>query len=203
MGFYVEPLSFCQENSYYESGFRNYRVVEDDVTGHSDPTYQDLTPSRNASESAILLGDYFSHFVWDEYKLSDGYDAFGDRFNDTEMVKNSSELFGWNENKLSEGFDGLDMVKDPYRHKELYETYESSEKERGTQFEVEHILPWFNCDFGFQYRVDEDYGAAEPKSKYSQSWESWDEMGLYEKIFGNWHYISRSDNESRVEPGPA
>lgn len=191
MGFYVEPLSFCQDNSSYRSGFHNYRDGEDDVTGHSDSTYQDLTPSHDASGSAILLGDYFSHFVWDEYKFSEGYDAFDDRFNGLEMVKDSSDLVGGNESKFSEGSDGLDMVKDPYRHRELYETYECSDKERETQFEVERI-PWFNRDFGFQYTVNEDYGAAELKSKYSQSWESWDEMGLYEKIFGNWHDMLRS-----------
>lgn len=201
MGFYVEPFSYCQENSSYTSAFHYYRDGEDDITEH-DPPYQDLTPSHYAPESAILLGDYFSHFVWDEYTVPEGYDAFSDRFNGMEMVKDSSDLVRWNESKFSEGSDRLDMVTDPYRHKKLYETYQCSDKERETQFEVEHV-PWYNCDFGFQYRVDEDYGAAEFKSKYSQSWESWDEMGLYEKIFGDWHDMLRSDNESRAEAGHA
>ncbi|KAK1392633.1 hypothetical protein POM88_011689 [Heracleum sosnowskyi] len=97
MGFYAEPLSYCQENSFYKSSFHDYRDGEDDVPERAYLGYQDLTPSHNASESAILLGDYFSHFAWDKYKISEGYDAFDDRFNGLEMIKDSSDLVGWNE----------------------------------------------------------------------------------------------------------
>lgn len=192
-GFYVEPLSYCQEDFFYKSGFQDYRDGDDDVSEHADPSYRDLTPTHNASGSANLLGDYFSHFVgWDGYKFSEGCDAY-ERFNGLEMVKDPPNFVGWDERKFSEAcdglydrFTGLEMVKDPYRDEELYEH-----------------SPWFDCDLGFQYRVDEDYGAAELKSRYSQSWESWDETGLYEKIFGNWHHMLISDTESRVEAGLA
>ncbi|WOG91230.1 hypothetical protein DCAR_0310478 [Daucus carota subsp. sativus] len=180
MGFYVEPFPYCQEDFFYRSGFCKNWEGEDDVY---------------ASGAANLLGDYFSRFVWDGFKISEGSDAFNDRYDDLKMVKDLSDFVGWDEYKYCEGSDGLDMVKDLYGDKELYDSYGSSGTERETQFRAEHI-PWFDRDYGFQDRVDEDCGAAELKSKYSQSWESWDEMGLYEQIFGDWHNMLRSDTEA-------
>lgn len=192
MGFSVEPLTYCQDDSFYKFDFHNYRDGEDDV----NEQLPGLEASSYASCSASLLGDYFYHSVWDGYKCSEGYDSFDDRFNGPEMVK--YDFLGWDGCKFSEGCDDLDMVKDSYEDEEMYDSYGSSDKERETRFRDDHI-PWFDCNFGFQYKVDEDNGAADLESQYSQTWESWDEMGLYEKIFGNWHNMLRSGTESRVE----